>query len=472
MSTEQTLISEDAQLQSKEELDREIKKAWHSGDMERSKELHQKKEELRQQQKLDTQLLSTEVSTEKEIVDSPTNKDGSVAVSLVEHHKKDHSSDDDDSRGNAQQKQKGETVGLTRVFEMSPEKHKGLGEFVKSIIYGGLDGIVTTFAIVSAVHGANLKPEVVLVLGFANLIADGFAMGIGDYLSESAEFDFAKSERNREKWEFENFKEGEISEMVEIYEKKGVKKEDAELILRTMAKYPDFFIDHMLIEELNIQPVEEGESAVKNGLVTMASFLCFGCIPLLTYVVTAPIHFTGKSYDPTFLISCILTGWTLAVLGGIKGKITESSVWKSSLFVLFNGIAAAGASYLVGLGLGQLTNVTFLLIAFFFTHFPFYCLSPSTRSSFVIPNNKKFQTVVYFFLSNLANHSICLYFLASHSLVLNCHKSIIENILNNVSDIIPPSAQFALLLLAKRSRCCNNSTVSNTEDRSILYMFL
>ncbi|ETO31266.1 hypothetical protein RFI_05854 [Reticulomyxa filosa] len=104
----------------------------------------------------------------------------------------------------------------------SEENHKNLGEIVKSVVYGGLDGIITTFAIVSSVHGANLPQAVVLVVGFANVIANAFSMGIGDYLSESAEFDYARSERNREKWEFENFKEGEIMEMVEIYEKKGM----------------------------------------------------------------------------------------------------------------------------------------------------------------------------------------------------------------------------------------------------------
>ncbi len=60
----------------------------------------------------------------------------------------------------------------------------------------------------AGVQGADLKPEVILVLGFANLVADGLSMGVGDYLSEKAEIDFARSERAREKWEFENYKEG------------------------------------------------------------------------------------------------------------------------------------------------------------------------------------------------------------------------------------------------------------------------
>lgn len=113
--------------------------------------------------------------------------------------------------------------------------------------------------------GADLDVEVILVLGFANLVADGMSMGLGDYISEIADQEFSQSERQREMWEFENFKAGEIEEMVEIYMGKGISREDAEIILNTMAKYPDFFVDHMLIQELDIKPVEEGDSPVKNG---------------------------------------------------------------------------------------------------------------------------------------------------------------------------------------------------------------
>ena len=118
---------------------------------------------------------------------------------------------------------------------------------------------------VAGVAGADLDPAVILVLGFANLVADGISMGVGDYLSEVAEQDFAKTERQREMWEFENHKEGEIQEMIEIYKEKGVSQKDAETILNIMAKYPDFFVDHMCVQELDIKPVEEGESPAKSG---------------------------------------------------------------------------------------------------------------------------------------------------------------------------------------------------------------
>ena len=244
------------------------------------------------------------------------------------------------------------------IFEVpTEENHKALGEYVKSIIYGGLDGIITTFAIVAGISGATLSTEVILVLGFANLIADGLSMGIGDYLSEVSELEYIQSEKKREEWEFDNYKEGEIQEMIEIYKKKGISLNDAELILRTMSKYREFFVSHMLVQELELQPPSGDEQPMKGGIVTLLSFLCFGCVPLLSYIILAQIDF-NDNFDPRFLISCILTILCLFGLGVFKGKITESSMIKSGFFICSNGIFAAGMAYLIAYGLSQLVGIS------------------------------------------------------------------------------------------------------------------
>lgn len=102
-------------------------------------------------------------------------------------------------------------------------------------MFGGLDGIITTFSTIASVAGGALPVEVVITLGFANLIADGISMGVGDGLSSKAEYDFIMSERKREVWEFDNHPEGEIEEMVEILREKGFEEGDAREIIETMA---------------------------------------------------------------------------------------------------------------------------------------------------------------------------------------------------------------------------------------------
>jgi len=165
--------------------------------------------------------------------------------------------------------------------------------------------------------------------------------------------DFAISERGREKWEFQNYQEGEIDEMIQIYEKKGINREDANLILRTMAKYPEFFVDHMMMQELEIPPVDEDESPLKMGFVTLLSFLIFGFIPLLAYVVLFPLNISSRNL---FIIAIGLTIVTLILLGLLKGKLTGSNLLASALLITVNGALTAASSYAIGYGLSYVTN--------------------------------------------------------------------------------------------------------------------
>lgn len=239
-------------------------------------------------------------------------------------------------------------------FKVATEPHTtGSGQYIKSIIFGGLDGIITTFSIVAGVAGADLSPEVVLVFGFANLLADGLSMGFGDYLSSKAELDYAKTERARELWEYDNFPEGEKEEMVEIYMKNGFSEEKARKAIDILSTNKDFFVDHMMVHELGIMPPAEDESPAKDGLITFVSFLIFGFIPVLAYLVV-------PRSDPSvaFAVACVLTGATLFILGVVKGKLSGNSMIRSGFMVLLNGAIAAAAAYLIGWALGKATGVS------------------------------------------------------------------------------------------------------------------
>ena len=238
------------------------------------------------------------------------------------------------------------------------DKHKGdAGDFIKSIIFGGLDGIITLFAIVASISGSDLNVETVLVLGFAKLVGDGISMGVGDFLSEKAEIDFVKSELEREKWEFDNYKEAEIREMIDIYKEKGIEEEDAKLILRTMSKYPEFFLDHMMMEELNLDSTVIDDNPLKNGGITFLSFLVFGTIPLLSYLIFHGINIPEGDTDWKLIIAVILTCVTLFGMGAVKGHYCNTNIFKSGMFVMLNGALAAGSAYLIGWGLSEALGV-------------------------------------------------------------------------------------------------------------------
>ena len=169
----------------------------------------------------------------------------------------------------------------------------------------------------ASVAGANLALEVVIITGFAKLLGDGFAMGFGDCMSEAAEQQHIRGEHKREQWEMENFPDGEIKEMVQIYEGKGFTNEEASRIMALMTKkkeYHDYFVDHMMIQELGHKLPDEGDSPVKNGAVTFTSFMFFGSLPLWPYVIYFGVGWNNASTDQ-FGICIGITALCLFLLG-------------------------------------------------------------------------------------------------------------------------------------------------------------
>jgi len=235
----------------------------------------------------------------------------------------------------------------------SPENHNiSTGRYMKSIVYGGLDGIITTFAIVAGIAGAGLNSGVVVILGFANLIADAISMGMGDFLSSTAEQEYVDKEREREKWECENYLDGEKNEMIELWVKKGLSVDEATTVINILAPHTDLFVDLMLVEELGL--MVEDEIPWKHGIVTFTSFCSFGIIPLLVYLLLlawdSPNDHTG--FDIAFALSGVMTGLTLFTLGALKSKMTMQPWWKSGGFTLFYGGFAAVLAWIIGFVLG------------------------------------------------------------------------------------------------------------------------
>ena len=178
-------------------------------------------------------------------------------------------------------------------------------------------------------------------------------------MSSQAEIDMNKNERRRERWEMENNMDGEVDEMITLYEKKGINRSDAETIIRTMARYPRQFLDHMMVEELGLPPPDSDSlSPVKAGLITMCSFMLFGAIPLLPYLI-ALLPFVSFSDSIQLWSSVVTTVLTLFTLGVVKGHVSGLSkrawLW-SGVQMAMNGSFAAVLGFIVGWGMGKLVH--------------------------------------------------------------------------------------------------------------------
>lgn len=215
-------------------------------------------------------------------------------------------------------------------------------DYVKCVVFGGLDGIMTTFAIIAAAAGSATAFTTILVFGFSNVVADGFAMGFGEYVSGNAEIDHAQVERSREEWEVENSKDLEIEEMVEIYVNRGLTEEDARTVVNIIAKDNKMFVDFMMVNELGILMEDDDKNLpLKQGLVMFASFICFGSVPLMAYLFA----WSGQGLDGVFVASCLMTAVALIALGAIKGYLTGMNIPRSSLLMLLNGCVSGVVSY-------------------------------------------------------------------------------------------------------------------------------
>ena len=226
--------------------------------------------------------------------------------------------------------------------------HKNVGFFSKyehylgEFVYGGIDGCVTTFAVVAGSVGAGLESAIIIVLGFANLLADGFAMSVGAYLSTKSEIDNYNKHKQIEYWEIDNLPDVERQEIREIYQAKGFEGELLEKVVEVITSDKDRWVNVMMKEELEM--IEEQKSPFMMGLVTYASFLAIGLIPLLIYVVD---YFSPLGQN-LFLLSSILTAGGFIIVGWLKTYVTETPHWKGVLETLLLGAIAALVSYFVG----------------------------------------------------------------------------------------------------------------------------
>ena len=219
-------------------------------------------------------------------------------------------------------------------------------------IYGSIDGAVTTFAIVAGVVGADLSPIIILILGFANLFADGFAMASANYQASKAKNEFVEMKRKQEEWEIDNLKEQEKEEIREIYREKGFKDELLEEVVRTITSRRKVWIDTMMKEELGL--IEDEKAPIDSSISTFIGFNVIGIIPLIPFIVF--IMFNLEFDSNVFVYSTISVIIAFVIVGMIKGKIVKKSMIRSGMYTLIIGGVAAFVAYIVGYGLNSLIN--------------------------------------------------------------------------------------------------------------------
>jgi len=234
-------------------------------------------------------------------------------------------------------------VSASLAAHRSRERHKTGGDYLGELVLGGIDGIITTFAVVAGVVGAQLSAGIILILGFANLIADGFSMAVGNFLGARSSDEYEKTERSRETWEVENLPDAERQEIREIFAAKGFSGDLLDSVVDHVTSNKELWVETMMREELNI--IQGKTNPYLVGIATLVAFLSFGSIPLLLYLISFLFNVTIENIFPW---TAGLTAVALFLVGVLRSRFTFEVWWRSGVEILLVGGLAGGLAYACG----------------------------------------------------------------------------------------------------------------------------
>jgi VIT1/CCC1 family predicted Fe2+/Mn2+ transporter len=223
------------------------------------------------------------------------------------------------------------------------------GPYIHDIVYGANDGIITTFAVVAGTVGADLPGVIIIILGIANLLADGVSMAAGAYLSLKSARDHYEQIRAEEAMEVRTHPELEREEVRQALQAKGFAGEDLKRALCVLTAKEDLWVDTMMVEEHGLVRTTS-ENPLRHGLATLLSFVLFGSIPLLPYATLK----NGGS----FAIAIASTALALFLLGLTRSRVTRQRPIRGVIEVLTMGLVSGGIAYGVGALLREIVSVT------------------------------------------------------------------------------------------------------------------
>lgn len=217
--------------------------------------------------------------------------------------------------------------------------------YLRDWIYGGIDGVVTTLAVVAGVVGADLPAKIVIVLGLANLVADGFAMAAGNFTGTQADRDDYDRLLAVERKHIAIVPDGEREEIRQIFGGKGFSGDELERIVNVITADDSRWAKTMVVEEYGIAPTPK--SPLLAALSTFAAFMLCGQVPLVTFLGTGGLAPCG-----------VATGVVFFAIGAIKSRWSLTSWWRSGFGTFAIGMSAAALAFGVGYGFRMLFNVS------------------------------------------------------------------------------------------------------------------
>jgi len=216
------------------------------------------------------------------------------------------------------------------------EKHFTAGDTVRDVVIGMSDGLTVPFALAAGLTGAISQSHLIVTAGFAEIAAGSIAMGLGGYLAARGDAEHYVHEQAREEQEIIDVPEAEAQEVRDIFQTYGLNADECATVVESLRKRPKDWVSFMMRFELGLEQPDPSR-AWKSALTIAGAYIVGGIIPLSAYLLLSDAHSALR-------LSVVVTLLALAVFGGIKGRFTGVSIFRSALQTsIIGGLAAAAA---------------------------------------------------------------------------------------------------------------------------------
>ena len=238
-----------------------------------------------------------------------------------------------------------EVARARRELEIIRKHHGSTGRSgsLRAAVFGVNDGLVSNFSLVLGMAGADLGPGVVILAGVAGLVAGAFSMAAGEYVSMKVQREVFESAIEMERTEIAQDPEHEQREVEVILRAQGVPAEDAVRIAERVMEDPELALDLMARQELGLDPDELG-SPIGAASSSFGAFAVGALIPLVPFLLL--------SGGLAVIISVIVSGLCLIVVGGFAARLSERPALFGGARMLLIGALAAAVTYGIGRAFG------------------------------------------------------------------------------------------------------------------------
>lgn len=223
------------------------------------------------------------------------------------------------------------------IAKREPE-HPKSGEFLRDIVFGANDGVVTAIGFLVGIAGSVADQTIIVIAGVLTIVAGAASMALGNYLAVKSQKEHYDEMEKIEQWEIDNKRDAEVEEIREIYRNYGFDKEAVELLTKKVTSDRDLWLRVMMRDELGLVREEApGAAGVIIGLV----YLLGGIPPLLPFIFVSPV-------SRALIMSIFTSLLVMSVIGFVRWWLNKGNLGSKVIETIIIGLLAAAVGFVAG----------------------------------------------------------------------------------------------------------------------------